>query len=203
MKIAGKREANKLERRRTIVEIARRSFLEHGYADTSMSAIAGELGGSKSTLWCYFPSKEGLFEAVLGEASSAFREELVPLLVPDGQFGATVAAFCRSFIALIVSPDGMALHRLVIAESPRFPEVGQIFSTRCRDTVQGMLTDFFAVQMDKGHMRRGDPIRAARDLVSLCAGIQQERMYAGGATVDIDVEAAHISEMFLRAHPPG
>jgi hypothetical protein len=50
-----RREARRLSRREAILEVAERSFLEQGYAATTMSAIAAELGGSKGTLWSYLP----------------------------------------------------------------------------------------------------------------------------------------------------
>jgi len=45
----GRREARKADRRRAILEVAERSFRERGFADTSMSTIAAELGGSNTT----------------------------------------------------------------------------------------------------------------------------------------------------------
>src|SRR3546814_18554216 len=51
---AGRRQArrdeNHARKRRKILEIAGRHFLDHGYAAATMSAIASELGGSKTTL---------------------------------------------------------------------------------------------------------------------------------------------------------
>src|SRR3546814_18750006 len=59
---AGRRQArrdeNHARKRRKILEIAGRHFLDHGYAAATMSAIASELGGSKTTLWDHFPSKQ-------------------------------------------------------------------------------------------------------------------------------------------------
>src|ERR1700760_3697848 len=49
------------DRRKAILAIARDVFLTEGYAAASMSAIASRLGGSKGTLYNYFPSKEALF----------------------------------------------------------------------------------------------------------------------------------------------
>src|SRR6185369_13165720 len=54
MKI-GKRETQRLARRAQIIAMAREHFFDHGYDGTSMSAIATALGGSKGTLWNYFP----------------------------------------------------------------------------------------------------------------------------------------------------
>ncbi len=39
-----------------------------------MSAIASEMGGSKTTLWDHFPSKQDLLEAFLLGATSAICE---------------------------------------------------------------------------------------------------------------------------------
>ena len=44
-----------------IIAVAREHFFEKGFEGASMSAIAAQLGGSKRTLWSYFPSKEELF----------------------------------------------------------------------------------------------------------------------------------------------
>src|SRR3546814_14826440 len=54
-------------RRKAFVEAARKGFLANGYAGTTMSSIASAVGGSKTTLWTYFPSKEALFEAVVDD----------------------------------------------------------------------------------------------------------------------------------------
>ena len=40
-----------------MLDIARAAFLREGYAAASMSEIAAKVGGSKATLYSYFPSK--------------------------------------------------------------------------------------------------------------------------------------------------
>jgi TetR/AcrR family transcriptional repressor of mexJK operon len=72
----GRREARKLDRRKAIVDAARRAFLDDGYAATSMSGLLKTLGGSKATLWSYFRSKEELFAAVVADVTAEFRKEL-------------------------------------------------------------------------------------------------------------------------------
>ena len=201
----GRREASKLERRAAIVEIAKRSFVEQGYAGTTMSAIAAELGGSKGTLWSYFASKEELFAAVLDEATTAFRGQLDDVLRTRSTLAETVRGFCRSFIEKITSIDGMSLHRMVVAESGRFPEVGKIFSSRGPEPVRQLLTDYFADQIGKGALRRDDPLHVATVLVSLCMGHLYQRTIWENAIVtaqEIDDEASYVAEVFLRAFAP-
>ncbi len=55
------------EKREAILRIAYQAFLTDGYAATSMSEIARQVGGSKATLYNYFCSKEELFTAVVDE----------------------------------------------------------------------------------------------------------------------------------------
>ncbi|MFM6932121.1 MAG: TetR/AcrR family transcriptional regulator [Novosphingobium sp.] len=206
MKTLGKRESNRLGRRQAIVEIAALSFMEHGYAGTSMSAIATELGGSKSTLWGYFPSKEDLFAAVMDDATAEFRAQLDDVLTHKGAFAETVLAFCRRFITKVTSPDGCGLYRLVAAESGRFPEVGRIFSSRGREPVGRRLADYFQTQIDEGTMRATDPLRAAHMILSLCLGDLHQRTLLLGFLAtpdDVEAEAGAITADFLCAYAIG
>jgi AcrR family transcriptional regulator len=52
-------------RLKKILEAATDLFLEVGYEQTSIDAILLQSGGSKSTLYAYFPTKQDLFRAVI------------------------------------------------------------------------------------------------------------------------------------------
>ncbi|MFV0623344.1 TetR/AcrR family transcriptional regulator [Sphingomonas sp. ac-8] len=202
-KPCGKREARKQDRQQAILAIAQRSFLEHGYAGTSMSAIAAELGGSKATLWRYFRSKEALFEAVVDEATSAYRRQVADLLRPSSDVRATVLAFARGFLTKIVSREACQLHRLVAAEAGRSPEVGAIFA-RVPQRTRQLLADFFTGAMAAGQLRRGDPLAAAQVLTYLCMGLQQRILWGGpdATAAEVEAEAHNATEIFLRAYAP-
>ena len=53
------------EKRKEIVQTAAELFEKLGYDRCSMAALSERLGGSKATLYGYFPSKEDLLRAVL------------------------------------------------------------------------------------------------------------------------------------------
>ena len=205
-KAPGKREARKEERRLAILDVAKRAFLDHGYSGASMSAISAELGGSKGTLWNYFPSKEELFAAVLEHATAAYRQQLSDLLAPSADLRTTVVTFCQSFITKITSPEAVRLHRLIAAEAGRFPELGEIFYRRAPEPTLRILAEFFAGQMAAGHMRADDPAIAARALACLCMGGLHQRVIWGIAepTADaIDSETHAAADVFAHAYDVG
>ncbi|MDF2386214.1 TetR/AcrR family transcriptional regulator [Nostoc ellipsosporum NOK] len=200
---SGKREARKEERREAILAIAKRVFLDQGYSGASMSAISAELGGSKGTLWNYFPSKEELFAAVLDDATREYRGQLADVLKPGEDVRAAVLQFCRGFIAKISSPDGLRLHRLIASEVSRFPEIGDIFYRRAPMPTQQLLAGFLERAMDAGTLRRADPLFAARVLASLCLGVQQRMIWGQElSAAERDHEATQMAEVFLRAFAP-
>lgn len=200
---SGKREARKEERREAILAIAKRVFLDQGYSGASMSAISAELGGSKGTLWSYFPSKEELFAAVLDDATKEYRGQLADVLKPGEDVRAAVLQFCRGFIAKISSPDGLRLHRLIASEVSRFPEIGDIFYRRAPMPTQQLLAGFLERAMDAGTLRRADPLFAARVLASLCLGVQQRMIWGQElSAAERDHEATQMAEVFLRAFAP-
>lgn len=51
-----------------LLDTARRLFLEHGYAGTSLQMIADELGVSKAALYYHFKTKDDLVAALIGPA---------------------------------------------------------------------------------------------------------------------------------------
>lgn len=198
----GRRAAQKADRRRAILEVAERSFLERGFADTSMSTIAAELGGSKTTLWTYFPSKEELFAAVLDSKIADFQQELDGALIPSGGPEAALSRFGRILLRKILSPLSVALHRLILAEAERFPWIGVAFAERGPDRVRARLARYIAEEMEAGRLREGDAMLAARQFVALCqAGCYLDRLWRPGVALvtDPDVEVAAAVRCFMAA----
>jgi len=206
-KLPGRREINRQGRRESILEVAGESFLTKGYAGTSMSAIAAALGGSKGTLWSYFPSKEALFEAVLDHATAAFRERLSSLLDPCSDLVSTLERFAQSFIEKVTSPEAIALQRLIQGEAGRSPEVGEIFYQRAPRRTQLLLADFLSGAMDRGALRRDDALQAARVFTALCVSGSHQQMMLGLLTdptsEQLAEDVARTLDIFLRAYAPG
>lgn len=202
----GRRETNRLDRHDAIVDVAHPYFLGHGYAATTMSGIAAAIGGSKATLWSYFPSKEALFEAVLDRATAHFRERIISVLVPEADFETTLRSFCRHFLEKVTSPESIALHRLIVAEAGRFPEIGEMFYQRGPNTMIRLLGGFIELGMARGKLRSEDPKKAAKQLLALCLHGNHQQLLLGridridAAQIAIDADTA--VDVLLRAYAP-
>lgn len=64
----------KEEMRQRIVEAARDEFFQSGYARASMRAIAQQAGMTVGNIYLYFPGKEQLFDAIVGETVRQIQE---------------------------------------------------------------------------------------------------------------------------------
>jgi AcrR family transcriptional regulator len=142
----GKRELNKAKKREEIVAVARRWFFEQGYAATSMSAIADELGGSKTTLWSHFSSKEELFFAVVDRQVEWFAQDVERALAVNQFSTATLRKLCLRLIDQLCDGGPSQLYRLVVSEGERFPEILETFFRLGPSRLRSRINQFFAIR---------------------------------------------------------
>ena len=73
---AGTKGVPRLDREAQILDIASEQFGTHGFAATSVAAVAKKAGISKPLIYNYFGSKEGLFEACLDRGGALLADEI-------------------------------------------------------------------------------------------------------------------------------
>ncbi|MEZ2224245.1 MULTISPECIES: TetR/AcrR family transcriptional regulator [Rhizobium] len=156
------------KKRNEIIDVAGALFLREGYGSVSMATIASAVGGSKGTLYGYFPSKEDLFAAFVIAAGKQRREEF--LLLPGEEAGlvATLTALGTNYLRLLLSPEIMAINRLVIAEAFRFPELGRIFFENGPKSVIDVMTVILADAANRRELNLEDPVAGAWRFKALC-----------------------------------
>jgi TetR/AcrR family transcriptional repressor of mexJK operon len=201
-----RREERRDERRDMILDVARDCFLSLGYAATSMSAIAARLGGSKGTLYNYFKSKEELFAAMMERQCGELAEILFDVSSVGVDPHVRLTHYGRSFLELLMSPLPLAIQRLVVAESERFPELGRAFYDSGPRYVMARIGDYLAELMDQGKLRRADPLVAAQHFKDLTmSGVYQPRLWGviGDLTSEqMDAQVECGVDTFLRAYAP-
>ncbi len=106
-----------------IVAAAATLFLRHGYAATSIEAIAAVAGVSKRTLYARFDGKSAVFLAVVRRLIRDWLAGLDETLEQAGGLENVLLVVARQMLAVALTPDALALHALVMAEAMRFPEM--------------------------------------------------------------------------------
>jgi len=199
----GKRESQRLARRANIIAVAREYFFEHGYADTNMSAIAAKLGGSKGTLWSYFPSKEALFEAVVEDTAAGVRRQMELPALGEGDPLERLTRLCRSVIERALSPTVISMFRLIGPLADRNPDISKIFFEHGPGKTQVVIGEYLR-QNFSDILWTDDYLSAGRDLFALSgAEVHFHRMWGiGGVPTakEKDAHARHAAILFLRAY---
>lgn len=162
-------------RRKAFVDAARELFFANGYAGTTMSSIAREVGGSKTTLWTYFPSKEDLFAAVVDDIAESYGSSILQVELPvDAPVMDVLRHYARTLIGALTSDPLLTLYRLVIGEARRFPHLAETFYERGPRRGKARLAIWMAEKMARGELRRGDPLLAVQQFTGLCqSGLYQ------------------------------
>ncbi|GER91250.1 hypothetical protein KDW_54120 [Dictyobacter vulcani] len=112
---------------------AHRLFLQQGYLGTSTDAILAEAGvSSKETLYRHYATKEELFVDVLShltlkQPGFAAQFSTLPTAQDLPALRQALTRFAHEILIMMSQPDYLAMLRIIIAEQPRFPQLGAMF----------------------------------------------------------------------------
>ena len=122
------RRKRQAEKRLALLDAAMVVFLTEGYAGTSMQGVADRAGVSKMTLYRHFADKEELFLAMFFE--QCMRSRARAAVEPAQDVSEAIAAleeFARGSVRAFTDPGALALFRMLIGETGRFPHLGKTF----------------------------------------------------------------------------
>ena len=195
-----------LAKRQAILDAAKILFLTHGYANTSMDAVASAAGVSKLTVYSHFNDKETLFSAAV---VAKCEEQLPPLFfeLPEGiAVEHVLLNIARGFHQLINSEESVNLHRLIMALGSQDPNLSLIFFQAGPERmVQGMERLLTRIH-ETGALNIDLPRNAAEHFFCLIKGAGNFRLlYGCGEPLSEEASERHIQEvvaLFMRAYRP-
>ena len=154
---------------------AKRTFLDFGYDTVSMDEVAEAAGTTKRTLYNHFGSKERLFEAVVhfvAHLSAANLQD--PAQLADEPKEAIIQ-FCLRHAYWSGFADAVALHRIVIALAPRFPQYAKLLYTEAIAPAEKLLAAYVTAHLTPETVALfGTADEFARSLLHVTSG---ERRY--------------------------
>ena len=154
-------------KREAILVAAAATFREKGFEGTSMSEICARAGGSKATLYNYFPSKEALLlDVMFRESEADLVRTLQALEALDDDVATALRNFGQRLLVMLYAPHVSAARRLLVAQAGR-AELGKRCFAQGPMRSHACVGQFLQQAMDRGLLRQADTQLAAQHLQAL------------------------------------
>ena len=165
-------------RRDAILEVASQVFLEFGYERASMAEIVKRIGGSKSTIYGYFPSKEELFLAVTEAVGERHMASALTEIAEyrGGTLEPVLTRFAQKLVGFLASEEAIAAHRMVLGAAGQ-SDIGQRFHEAGPERGMSVLMEVFKQAIEHGELRREDPWVLTQHFGALVSSEHQHRWF--------------------------
>lgn len=193
-------------RRSQILDAALEEFAAEGFRGATIKQIARRAKlQSQALIYWYFPSKEALFQAVLGRHLPIVKLVSDPAALLDRPPEEVLALLARAYLAMADRPAAQRLVRLLAPEVIRRPEVADLLGGRVIAKVLSFIETYLSHQVELSRLRPHDVRAAARAFVGMTLPQLGSKLFlpalgADGLTDDAYVEA--IIAIFLRGLQP-
>lgn len=175
--------ADAVKREAAILEQATVSFLRDGYAATSIEAIAKAQSVAKRTIYARWSGKPALFRAVAEQLIAQWLAHAGVWENPPHLELALREAADR-IMAVALTPEAVALYRMMIAESGRFPELPRMMHEAGADQGVMRIADILRSAVARGEIAEHDTLFAAEQFMHLLLAGPQRRALGLGEALD-------------------
>lgn len=149
-----------------ILEAALAEFSENGFEAARMEDIARRAGISKAGIYLYFKSKETLLKALIEAKVAPLAQQLRAMAAAGGTDPLETMRRIASIAARhLQDAKVLAVPRLVIAVSGRFPGIAEHYRRNVAEVARGALVGLIEAAIEQGRVRSVDPTGAARAFI--------------------------------------
>lgn len=185
----------------TILDVASDLFLTQGYGVTSIEAIARRAGISKRTFYSRFKDKAELFGAVVHRIVERLRPAGDATLFDGASLEEILVRLARLILDAALSPQALALHRVILAEATRFPDLAAVVTERggSREAVT-RIAALLERDARAGHGVPENAPFAAAQFLQMVIGLPQRRALGLGTPMtapELDAWARDTVALFL------
>ncbi len=199
-----KNKTQKERKQAAILTAATEVFLDVGFDAASMDVITQKAGVSKATVYSHFGNKQNLFGAIIKEQCQDLLVPLHDLEISSNDIDLTLQKIAGRFMDLSMKDSILALYRVIIAESSRFPKLARIFYENGPGQIADNLALFLTQQNENGQLDTPDSMRAAEQFFGLLMGYVHIRSLLGISSKNdkknMDEHIASAVKTFLIAH---
>jgi AcrR family transcriptional regulator len=159
-----------------ILDVATRLFLTLGYGATSIEAVAQQARISKRTFYHRFRDKPALFGAVVHRLVERLRPAEDAALFAGPSVEETLLRLARIILRAALSPEALSLHRVIVAEATRFPELAAVAnSDGLRHYAITRIAQLLAEEAAARQRTLADPDFAAEQFLQIVVSVPQRR----------------------------
>lgn len=191
------------ERLRRLQTTAAEMFLSCGYEGVSVDGLIDRVGGSRRNVYGPCGGKQGLFVAAVSDLCGEISQALAALPMAEAPVRSGLVLYGRCLLALVLQPRMLAMHRLMVSEGQRFPELARNLCETGRDNAAAALGQWLGAHQARGELRQGmSQLDLAQSFIDLVVCGPQLRALVGelppGWTPDgIAQHVDHIVDLFL------
>ena len=157
-----------------ILAAATTLFLAEGYGATSIEQVARAAGISKRTFYARYPDKAALFAAVLHRIVEGLRPSGGVALIAGDDLKSILEHLGGLILHASLSPQAIAVHRLIIGESARFPALAAAVNRNAaNEEAVALISGLLEREVRAGNIAIGDPQFAARHFLHMVMTIPQ------------------------------
>lgn len=184
-----------------ILDVAIALFLVEGYGATSIESIAQRARVSKRTLYHRFPDKAALFGAVVHRVVERLRPPANVPLYEGANLEEILRRLARIILRAALAPAALALTRLILAESLRFPELAAVVAREGAgaEAVQ-RIADLLERDVAANRLMLDNTMFAAAEFLQMIIAVPQRRAMSGGEVMsdtELDSWADNAVNLFL------
>lgn len=141
------------EIREELIRIATDKFLALGYERTSMAQISAAFGGSKTTLYTHFPTKEEMFLAVIENLARGKVDSAFSALTLHGAIKETLINFGEKYLSITCSKEILKVFRMGISESEN-SRAGKLLYEFGPKLCRKKIADYFDKKKSEGVIKK-------------------------------------------------
>jgi TetR/AcrR family transcriptional regulator, mexJK operon transcriptional repressor len=183
-----------------IIDVAEKLFLSHGFGATSIEAVAKQAGISKRTFYHRFPGKERLFEAVVRRLIERWLPPFDTEMLSAPDLADALRHTAEYILRIALTPEALALHRLVIHEAQRFPGLARIMHELGAASGIERIAGHLEPRIQAGELRAVDARFAAEQFIlAVVTGPQRRALGLGVplSAAEISAHAGNAVGLFL------
>ena len=194
-----KADAEQLAHR--IVDAAAELFFTLGYGATSIEAVAQRARVSKRTLYHRFENKAALFSAVVHRTVERLRPPADVSLLRGANLPEILCGLAKLILRAALSPPAIALHRLIVAESSRFPDLAAVVARQgASEEAIELIAGVLEREAHAGHLTLDNSTFAAQHFLHMVIALPQRRAMGLGTPMtpaEVDAWARDVVNLFL------